>query len=949
MRRLLLTLASLLLLPVAAWSQTATVSGHLLNPDGSAPTNAKVCFSLQQFAPNVPRISGTTAIIQMRNFCVAASTVDGSFSTVLYRNDFVSPAGTFWRVDYFYNGIQQSSASYLVNAATFNLDSATPLSTTPLAGPNQLITQSYLCSQPTAATTWSCVHNFNDKNVVFEVYDLTGKRIFPDLSTVTDSNTVTFSWVTAQAGSAVIVHAGSIAIATNQPNAILSNPTGAQTIQAGQSLTVAATAAFANINNVIFADQQAGATADVKLNNCAAALPAGGGTCDARGFGATTQTIAATVTLSYASKPITWLFDRATLFQCTITNGTACWNAPASTAGFSFVFFGDAQPNVVQKGFSVSNAANISSVFNIATITFSMIGVQIVGNSLATLSGPAVNIVNALQTSDLRGLASGGFSNTQLLRITQTSGQAVGPLNIYNPSLDCQGVTGCKPLLIQAVASGGVMAGINFYGGSFTHPGAGGLNIVDLEGITGNDVAGVNFFGPQLESSNLADIGFLVNNATGIAIHSPVFTASTNAGTTAVRITGANTDGVIVTGLDNFGLWTNNIVNVVNSDTIASASQNRTELYVYNTGTRLGAVFDTAVTHNGTLGLTNAGVFTNTQMNLYMKVLLNGCDPLTEYQATQGANYSTDAQTGCVAVPGGATVHQANGLAGYANTSSTTAAAVGTYGQGRCLLSNTLCWGGNDVVQDAAAQTGHQMIGREIDINVKGTPNFLEGVRLIGASTGTIPASAIAFHLLPPGTGKLWPNGFLSEDAAVSGAAFVAGSVTASANSNSQSVIFHTRDAGNVVRSLTLSAQGLTADRSVALGDVAGTLVTDTGAQTLSNKTVNGGAGNLLISLTAPTISAHFNTSGDSVSASNGTAAFTVTVGTGAAGSTGAVGLPTATTGWICFAANRNRAAYIQQTGSTATTATFTNYGTTVGTPVNWTNSDVLAISCHAY
>lgn len=111
----------------------------------------------------------------------------------------------------------------------------------------------------------------------------------------------------------------------------------------------------------------------------------------------------------------------------------------------------------------------------------------------------------------------------------------------------------------------------------------------------------------------------------------------------------------------------------------------------------------------------------------------------------------------------------------------------------------------------------------------------------------------------------------------------------------------------------------------------------------------NSTTGHMLESNTAPTISAHFNTSGDSISANNGTAAFTVTVGSGVAGSTGAVGLPTAATGWICNASNRNRGAYIQQTGSTAATATFTNYGTTVGTPVNWSNGDVLAVSCFAY
>jgi hypothetical protein len=106
----------------------------------------------------------------------------------------------------------------------------------------------------------------------------------------------------------------------------------------------------------------------------------------------------------------------------------------------------------------------------------------------------------------------------------------------------------------------------------------------------------------------------------------------------------------------------------------------------------------------------------------------------------------------------------------------------------------------------------------------------------------------------------------------------------------------------------------------------------------------------MLCSGTAPTISAHFNTSGDSISANNGTCAFTVTVGTGTAGSTGTVGLPTATTGWVCQPPmNQNRAAYIQQTGGTTSTAVFTNYGTTIGTPVNWTNSDVLKMSCMGY
>ena len=75
--------------------------------------------------------------------------------------------------------------------------------------------------------------------------------------------------------------------------------------------THSGTETFANINKVVYADQQAGATADVKITNCFAALPSGG-TCDARGFGATTQSIVATVTVSVG---ITLLLDPVTKFQ----------------------------------------------------------------------------------------------------------------------------------------------------------------------------------------------------------------------------------------------------------------------------------------------------------------------------------------------------------------------------------------------------------------------------------------------------------------------------------------------------------------------------------------------------------------------------------------------------------------------------------------------------------
>jgi hypothetical protein len=107
---------------------------------------------------------------------------------------------------------------------------------------------------------------------------------------------------------------------------------------------------------------------------------------------------------------------------------------------------------------------------------------------------------------------------------------------------------------------------------------------------------------------------------------------------------------------------------------------------------------------------------------------------------------------------------------------------------------------------------------------------------------------------------------------------------------------------------------------------------------------------NLLLSNTAPTISAGFGTS-PSVTANNGTAAFRINVGTGGTATSGTIGLPTAATGWNCFATDFTTPATghaIKQTGGTATTAILSNYNN-AGTLTAWTASDILVVSCFAY
>lgn len=103
-------------------------------------------------------------------------------------------------------------------------------------------------------------------------------------------------------------------------------------------------------------------------------------------------------------------------------------------------------------------------------------------------------------------------------------------------------------------------------------------------------------------------------------------------------------------------------------------------------------------------------------------------------------------------------------------------------------------------------------------------------------------------------------------------------------------------------------------------------------------------------SVTAPTISSHFNSSGDSIVAAS-TAAFQITVGSGAGTTTGAVTMPAATTGWSCEATDVTTPAShaIQQTGSSTTLVTVTDYIRTTGIAQNFANGDKINFICGAF
>ena len=132
--------------------------------------------------------------------------------------------------------------------------------------------------------------------------------------------------------------------------------------------------------------------------------------------------------------------------------------------------------------------------------------------------------------------------------------------------------------------------------------------------------------------------------------------------------------------------------------------------------------------------------------------------------------------------------------------------------------------------------------------------------------------------------------------------------------------------------------------------------VTLASTATASNQIDLGGAfrataGTLVGSYTAPTISSGFCSTSPSIPNANGTWAFTINVGTSCSGSTGTLSMPAAATGWACsFQDVTTPASYvISQTGGATNTVTLTSYARTTGIASNFTASDIIRASCHAY
>ncbi len=228
------TLFFLLLFVLPARAQVA-VTGNLKDITGtSVVSNSEVDFELQNYKGIIPRIAATGVIAQVKKVFKPDNTgaihcVGSGCTDTLYRNIDVTPTGTFYSVCIIFQGQTLRCNNYLINGS-FNLNTATPLNGTENVGPGSIFTQCFRFVQLAANVTWTITHNFQDNNVFVETSDANGIVTFPDHADISDPNVTVLTWIAPQAGHALVCHAAQINIATNQPDAIVSHPTGLQTI-----------------------------------------------------------------------------------------------------------------------------------------------------------------------------------------------------------------------------------------------------------------------------------------------------------------------------------------------------------------------------------------------------------------------------------------------------------------------------------------------------------------------------------------------------------------------------------------------------------------------------------------------------------------------------------------------------------------------------------------------
>jgi Pectate lyase superfamily protein len=121
----------LALLFATSTARATSVSGRLVDITGTpvSSAGALVRVTLLNYGSNLPKVTGS--------YTIATPKIDltpdaaGNFSGTLTGNDQISPSGTFYRFCVISGGAQFRCADFEITGSTWDLNSATPLSTSP--------------------------------------------------------------------------------------------------------------------------------------------------------------------------------------------------------------------------------------------------------------------------------------------------------------------------------------------------------------------------------------------------------------------------------------------------------------------------------------------------------------------------------------------------------------------------------------------------------------------------------------------------------------------------------------------------------------------------------------------------------------------------------------------------------------------------------------------------
>lgn len=529
-------------------STKVTLSGGAFqDPSGTVIANGSLVLTLSQDGvANTSQIAPRTVSFAL----------DGSGNLVagalIWGNDNITPAGTTYRAE-----ALNSGGSKVWGPETWSLTGAGPINVGTIVPTSIGVSFSNpVVTNPTALQTIAT---------------------FPLQVPLLQIGTVSDTGLSRDSAGVIDVGNGNQGDKSGSVNLTNLTATGTATLSTATIATATVTTEnVKTLNNIVKADQFPGATADVQITNAIAALPSTGGTVDARGYGATTQVIASQLVIGSATKPITLLLDRNTLFQVTVTGGVDAiqlWTKCAMIACGS---------NAGTATFQLQSTANVSSLIasKPATSAQSIIvieGITLQGNTSATVTGAMLELVALTDASSFRNMIIYGFGNCYGMRLSNVSGGAIGPCNFYNCSVNGNANAGAKPVLIRGVSGGASIVGVNFHGCSFTHPGTGGLVICDLQGSSNNAIQNVNFYGCQMESSNTGDIGLQIVDSTGVYVSGLTFSANVNNGTSCVRIaqSAGVTYDIVLDQVIQANAWTNTIADAINSVNITDARVSR--------------------------------------------------------------------------------------------------------------------------------------------------------------------------------------------------------------------------------------------------------------------------------------------------------------------------------------------------------------------------------------